>query len=200
VCGLRWSPDDRELASGGNDNQLFVWHQQNPQPVLRFTEHQAAVKAIAWSPHQHGLLVSGGGTADRCIRFWNTTTGQPLQCIDTGSQVGGPETHASLCCTVAPVPACLPACSPAAQQLPPPSSLLTPSSSASPPQVCNLSWSKNVNELVSTHGYSQNQIVVWRYPTMQVGRGAGNLSPAGAAGVASLVCARCVLIFGLQPT
>lgn len=28
VCGLRWSPDDRELASGGNDNQLFVWHQQ----------------------------------------------------------------------------------------------------------------------------------------------------------------------------
>jgi cell division cycle 20-like protein 1 (cofactor of APC complex) len=83
---LRWSPDDRELASGGNDNQLFVWHQQSPQPVLRFSEHQAAVKAIAWSPHQHGLLVSGGGTADRCIRFWNTTTGQPLQCIDTGSQ------------------------------------------------------------------------------------------------------------------
>lgn len=88
VCGLRWSPDDRELASGGNDNQLFVWQQQSAQPVLRFSEHQAAVKAIAWSPHQHGLLVSGGGTADRCIRFWNTTTGQPLQCIDTGSQVG----------------------------------------------------------------------------------------------------------------
>ena len=35
------------------------------------------------------------------------------------------------------------------------------------PQVCNLSWSKNVNELVSTHGYSQNQIIVWRYPSMQ---------------------------------
>lgn len=33
-------------------------------------------------------------------------------------------------------------------------------------QVCNLSWSKNINELVSTHGYSQNQILVWRYPTM----------------------------------
>jgi WD40 repeat protein len=33
-------------------------------------------------------------------------------------------------------------------------------------QVCNLVWSKNVNELVSTHGYSQNQIIVWRYPTM----------------------------------
>ncbi|MEQ2202381.1 Fizzy- protein, partial [Xenoophorus captivus] len=53
----------------------------------QYTEHLAAVKAIAWSPHQHGLLASGGGTADRCIRFWNTLTGQPLQCTDTGSQV-----------------------------------------------------------------------------------------------------------------
>ncbi|KOB74894.1 Fizzy-related protein, partial [Operophtera brumata] len=42
---------------------------------------RAAVKAIAWSPHQHGLLASGGGTADRCIRFWNTLTSQPMQCV-----------------------------------------------------------------------------------------------------------------------
>mmetsp|Transcript_5217 Transcript_5217/g.4404 ORF Transcript_5217/g.4404 Transcript_5217/m.4404 type:complete len:89 (-) Transcript_5217:150-416(-) len=27
-------------------------------------------------------------------------------------------------------------------------------------------FSKNVNELVSTHGYSQNQIILWKYPTM----------------------------------
>ena len=33
-------------------------------------------------------------------------------------------------------------------------------------QVCNLAWSHNVNEIVSTHGYSLNQIVVWRYPSM----------------------------------
>ena len=45
------------------------------------------VQAIAWSPHHHGLLASGGGTADRCIRFWNTLTGQAMQSVDTGSQV-----------------------------------------------------------------------------------------------------------------
>ena len=118
VCGLKWSYDDRELASGGNDNQLYIWSANSTHPLLRYSDHTAAVKAIAWSPHQHGLLASGGGTADRCIRFWNTTTNTPLSCIDTGSQ------------------------------------------------VCNLVWSKNVNELVSTHGYSQNQIIVWRYPTM----------------------------------
>ncbi|CAN8308314.1 unnamed protein product [Cochlearia groenlandica] len=118
VCGLKWSYDNRELASGGNDNKLLVWNQHKTQPVLRYCEHKAAVKAIAWSPHLHGLLASGGGTADRCIRFWNTTTNSHLNCIDTNSQ------------------------------------------------VCNLVWSKNVNELVSTHGYSQNQIIVWKYPTM----------------------------------
>ncbi|CAI7850687.1 unnamed protein product [Closterium sp. NIES-53] len=78
-------------APGGSQGHrppvhLFVLTSQ--QPVVRFTQHQAAVKAIAWSPHQHGLLASGGGTADRCIRFWNTATATPLSWVDTGSQVG----------------------------------------------------------------------------------------------------------------
>lgn len=118
VCGMKWSFDEQMLASGGNDNKLFLWSTKSTKPVNRFDEHTAAVKAIAWSPHRHGLLASGGGTADRCIRFWNTLTGSPLSCIDTGSQ------------------------------------------------VCNLIWSKNVNELVSTHGYSLNQIIIWKYPSM----------------------------------
>eukprot|EP00343_Euplotes_focardii_P001483 CAMPEP_0205802156 /NCGR_PEP_ID=MMETSP0205-20121125/4384_1 /ASSEMBLY_ACC=CAM_ASM_000278 /TAXON_ID=36767 /ORGANISM="Euplotes focardii, Strain TN1" /LENGTH=315 /DNA_ID=CAMNT_0053068101 /DNA_START=121 /DNA_END=1065 /DNA_ORIENTATION=- len=25
VCGLKWSPDDQQLASGGNDNKLYIW-------------------------------------------------------------------------------------------------------------------------------------------------------------------------------
>lgn len=67
--------------------QLLVWNQHSQQPVLKLTEHTAAVKAIAWSPHQSGLLASGGGTADRCIRFWNTSNGNQINSIDTGSQV-----------------------------------------------------------------------------------------------------------------
>ena len=67
--------------------QLLVWNSSSPTPVLRYSDHSAAIKAITWSPHQHGILASGGGTADRTIRFWNTITGQPLQVVDTGSQV-----------------------------------------------------------------------------------------------------------------
>jgi WD40 repeat protein len=165
VCGLKWSFDEKYLASGGNDNKLFVWSanhghsaastaasmsshpsasmsssssssyqptsntnpttsavsstSDNCSPLYEFSDHLAAVKAVAWSPHQHGLLASGGGTADRHIRFWNAVSGQALHKIDTGSQ------------------------------------------------VCNLLWSKNVNELVSTHGYSLNQVIIWKYPSMQ---------------------------------
>jgi cell division cycle 20-like protein 1 (cofactor of APC complex) len=118
VCGLKWSPDDQQLASGGNDNKLFIWSAHNKDPLAKFSDHNAAVKAIGWSPHQHGLLASGGGTADRCIKFWNTMTLQPVHSIDTGSQ------------------------------------------------VCNLTFSKNANEIVSTHGYSLNEIIVWKYPSM----------------------------------
>jgi WD40 repeat protein len=54
--------------------QLFVWSPYSVQPVQKYSGHRAAVKAIAWSPHQHGILASGGGTTDGCIRFWNTAT------------------------------------------------------------------------------------------------------------------------------
>ncbi|EGT51828.1 CBN-FZR-1 protein [Caenorhabditis brenneri] len=119
VCGLKWSPDKQLLASGGNDNQLLVWNLRRNEPIQTYNQHNAAVKALAWSPHHHGLLVSGGGTADRCLRFWNTLTAQPMQCVDTGSQ------------------------------------------------VCNVAWSKHSSELVSTHGYSYNHVIIWKYPSLQ---------------------------------
>ncbi|RNJ54954.1 substrate-specific activator of APC-dependent proteolysis [Verticillium nonalfalfae] len=118
VCGLKWNCEDGQLASGGNDNKLMVWDKLSETPLWKFSDHTAAVKALAWSPHQRGLLASGGGTADRRIIFHDTVKGSVINEVDTGSQ------------------------------------------------VCNLAWSKNSNEIVSTHGYSQNQIVVWKYPSM----------------------------------
>ena len=39
VCGLKWSPDDQQLASGGNDNKLFIWSVQNKDPLAKFSDH-----------------------------------------------------------------------------------------------------------------------------------------------------------------
>lgn len=45
------------------------------------------MKALAWCPWRSNLLASGGGTADRHIRFWNSSSGECLSAIDTKSQV-----------------------------------------------------------------------------------------------------------------
>jgi len=87
ICGLKWSFDEQQLCSGGNDNKLLIWNGHFNEPVVKFTDHLAAVKAMAWSPHQHGLLLSGGGTADRTIKVRNTLTGVTLNSYDVGSQV-----------------------------------------------------------------------------------------------------------------
>ncbi|KAG9202029.1 substrate-specific activator of APC-dependent proteolysis [Epicoccum nigrum] len=151
ICGLKWNHEDQQLASGGNDNKLMVWDKLNAEPTFKFSEHQAAVKAIAWSPHQRGLLASGGGTADRTIKFWNTlisSSGPSASSLAAASAAASASGSAN-------VPTSTTA----------PANLLQSLDTGS--QVCNLAWSKNSNEIVSTHGYSQNQIIVWKYPSMQ---------------------------------
>jgi cell division cycle protein 20 (cofactor of APC complex) len=133
VCGLKWNEDGTALASGGNENYLCIWDaavsrrnsnvpgdssSQFVQPRLLLTHHKAAVKALAWCPFRRDLLASGGGTADRTIKFWNSNNGIILNSIDTGSQ------------------------------------------------VCSLLWSQHQRELVSSHGFSENQLILWQYPTM----------------------------------
>ncbi|XP_033125629.1 cell division cycle protein 20 homolog isoform X2 [Anneissia japonica] len=118
ICGLKWSLDGKVLASGGNDNILNVWSASSSNPLHTFTQHQAAVKALAWCPWQPGLLASGGGTADRHIRFWNVNTGSCLNSVDTKSQ------------------------------------------------VCSILWSREHKELISAHGFAQNQLIIWKYPSM----------------------------------
>ena len=44
VCGLKWSPDNQYLASGGNDNKLFVWSGAQNTPMQTYSYHVAAVK------------------------------------------------------------------------------------------------------------------------------------------------------------
>ncbi|KIW08800.1 uncharacterized protein PV09_00734 [Verruconis gallopava] len=88
VCGLEWRSDGTQLASGGNDNLVSIWDARSlSAPKFQKTNHNAAVKALSWCPWQHNLLATGGGSHDRHIHFWNTTTGARVNSIDTGSQV-----------------------------------------------------------------------------------------------------------------
>uniref|UniRef100_A0A1X7T6E7 Anaphase-promoting complex subunit 4 WD40 domain-containing protein n=1 Tax=Amphimedon queenslandica TaxID=400682 RepID=A0A1X7T6E7_AMPQE len=75
---LQWDPHlpafpTRRLL--GHTQELFIWDDSSTTPIHCLSDHKAAIKALAWSLHQHELLASGGGTADRTIRFWNVLTG-----------------------------------------------------------------------------------------------------------------------------
>lgn len=134
VCGLAWSNDGEVLASGGNENYLCIWdaamsmstsraqsrrsnnhHPTDIAPRLILKKHKAAVKALDWCPFNRGLLATGGGTADRTIKLWNSNSGAMLRSIDTGSQ------------------------------------------------VCSVVWSKHNRELCSSHGFSENQLILWKF-------------------------------------
>lgn len=119
VCGLEWRSDGAQLASGGNDNVVNIWDARSTAaPKFSKTNHRAAVRALAWCPWQLNLLSSGGGSQDKYIHFWNSTTGARVNSLDTGSQ------------------------------------------------VTSIRWSTAYKELVSTHGFPENHITIWNYPSM----------------------------------
>ena len=87
--GLRGAPGPSSPAAGSSAGASGVTagEEGGDVPLWKFHEHTAAVKALAWDPHVSGILATGGGTADKHIRFWNVGTGSMLNELDTGSQV-----------------------------------------------------------------------------------------------------------------
>ena len=116
ICGLKISPDGQMIASGGNDNKLYLFSMKTWGKMAVWDDHKAAVKAIGFNP-RYPTIASGGGTADRKLRIFNLNNFEMESCVDTGSQ------------------------------------------------ICNLMYSPISNELVTTHGYSLNQINLWRWET-----------------------------------
>lgn len=118
ICGLDYSTDG-VLASGSNDNLVCTWDRaMTCSPLQTLTEHRAAVKALSWCPWQRHLLCSGGGSADRQVCLWSTSTGRLLMSTDAESQ------------------------------------------------VTDIVWGRQERELLTAHGYSRNQLSLWKYPAL----------------------------------
>lgn len=89
VCGLKWSERGNLLASGGNDNLMYIWEpskMSSSNYLYCFKGHRAAVKAMAWCPYQSHILASGGGTTDGYIKLWNTQKGNCISSLSTKAQ------------------------------------------------------------------------------------------------------------------
>ncbi|KAM0674515.1 ubiquitin-protein transferase activating protein [Gurleya vavrai] len=114
ICGLKWSFDKKFLASGSNDNSLKIWQIGTNVPRNNINSHKSAVKAIAWCPWKNGVLATGGGTKDKCIKVWNISDDELISDTTVDSQ------------------------------------------------VCSLLYVEKYREIISSHGYSENCISLWK--------------------------------------
>lgn len=118
LCQVRFSSrtSPNYYCTSSNDTTAKIWDLRGSatEPLTKFTKHEAAIKAMAWSPFTSNIICTGGGTQDKTVKIWNTQTGEVIKSASTGSQ------------------------------------------------VCNLYWNPEYNEIVSTQGYSQNHIIVWK--------------------------------------
>ncbi|KAI0596900.1 WD40-repeat-containing domain protein [Biscogniauxia sp. FL1348] len=151
ICGLAWSLNGSQFATGGNDNMCCLFNvdkifdtepdMANTKPHAKCSSaatetsvseccspcysakscdgasysvlegrlshasarpdvklvpvgserhrwrHAAAVKAIAFCPWREGLIATGGGSNDKCIHFYHTTSGAALATIAVSAQV-----------------------------------------------------------------------------------------------------------------
>ncbi|EMC96649.1 hypothetical protein BAUCODRAFT_122632 [Baudoinia panamericana UAMH 10762] len=117
VCGMNWSPNGEVFATGGNDNLIYVFERKKllntrggssdtvvaspnttvlsqtavlcigPGEQKHTFSLNAAVKALAFASWEPSLLAAGGGSNDRSIHFFHTSSGAALATIDCHAQV-----------------------------------------------------------------------------------------------------------------
>ncbi|KAG6828303.1 hypothetical protein H0H92_008468, partial [Tricholoma furcatifolium] len=160
VCGLKWSTAadgvgsaGASLASGGNDNKVCIWDLRGSKRASAGARAAGASSGSGADPPD-----ASDGAADAPLwKFHEHTAAVKALAWDphvpgvlaTG---GGTQDKTIRFWNTLQGTAL--------------ASLDTGS------QVCNLVWSRNSHELVSTHGFSsltaQNQICIWRYPRLSM--------------------------------
>jgi centriolar protein POC1 len=97
VNSVSFSPSKKQLASGGADSCVMLWHfgpashvpGTRPTRAYRFVGHRGAVNRVTFSPDGTGLA---SASSDRTVRLWETKArgestelkghGGPVRCVD----------------------------------------------------------------------------------------------------------------------
>lgn len=163
VASLSWN-GTATLSSGGRDRHI-IHHdvRSDNSHIARLLSHTQEVCGLKWSPD--GKELASGGN-DNLLNVWQPTYSNAAPVIQFTQHTAAvkalawsPHQHGLLASGGGTLDKCIRTWSTVSQSL-----LHTVDTGA---QVCNMAWSENVNELVSTHGYSHNQIHIWKYPSMR---------------------------------
>ncbi|KAM3132005.1 hypothetical protein pb186bvf_015889 [Paramecium bursaria] len=159
VGSLAWS--GQTLCSGSKDRSILMHDPRQKKPVSKLEGHKQEVCGLKWSPDEY-QFASGGN--DNKLIVWRMGSQIPLAKF-TQHQAAvkaiawSPHRHGLLSSGGGTADRTIRFFNTlTTQQL----DWIDTGS-----QVCNLLFSKNVNEFVSTHGYSMNQIVCWKYPSLE---------------------------------
>jgi cell division cycle 20-like protein 1 (cofactor of APC complex) len=151
------------LASGSRDRLIFLRDVRVQAPFTdRLAAHKQEVCGLKWSFDEPAFLASGGN--DNQLHVVDSRNpGAPVHRFSDHTAAvkaiaWSPHQHGLLASGGGTADRCIRFWNTLSG-----SALNTVDTGS---QVCNLAWSQNCNELVSTHGYSLNQIVVWRYPSL----------------------------------
>lgn len=151
------------LASGSRDRLIYLRDVRVQSPFTdKLSNHRQEVCGLKWSFEEPAFLASGGNDNNLHV-FDSRNPSEPLHKFSEHTAAvkaiaWSPHQHGLLASGGGTADRCIRFHNTLS------GASLNKIDTGS--QVCNLAWSQNCNELVSTHGYSLNQIVVWRYPSM----------------------------------
>lgn len=63
------------IASGSEDNKVYIWHINGEEPIAVISGHSRCVNCVSWNPVHHDILVSASD--DYSLRLWGPRTHQP---------------------------------------------------------------------------------------------------------------------------
>ncbi|KAJ8947528.1 hypothetical protein NQ318_005005 [Aromia moschata] len=71
------------IASGSEDNQVYIWHVRNEQPIATLQGHTRTVNCVSWNPVYPHILVS---VSDDCsIRVWGPKDKMPKPTVSSSN-------------------------------------------------------------------------------------------------------------------
>lgn len=56
------------IASGSEDNTVYIWHIRREEPLAALTGHTRTVNCVSWNPVYHNMLASCSD--DGTVRIW----------------------------------------------------------------------------------------------------------------------------------
>lgn len=165
VGSLSWSPSGQLIASGSRDCAVFIHDVRvREHHVTTLAGHTQEVCGLAWSPE--GTVLASGGN-DNLLCLWD-----PSSAVRTAAPRAVLSQHRAAVKAISWCPwqrSLLATGGGTADQTiktwnAASDTMLSSTDTGS--QVCALLWNSHERELLSSHGFSKNELVLWSYPTM----------------------------------